>query len=63
MALLVDIPKAGFGNISAFLKKIFSDPETSSRITKNDLKLIKNFSIISGTLSSEHRVDTKKFAK
>lgn len=63
MGLLVDIPKAGFGNTNDgnTSRRFFSDPQTTSRITGVDTNLIKKCNIILETLSSGHKIDTKKF--
>lgn len=63
MGLLVDIPKAGFGNTNDgnTSRRFFADPESSSRITGVDINLIKKCSIILQALSSGHRIDTSKF--
>lgn len=63
MGLLVDIPKAGFGNSNNgnTSRRFFSDPITSSRITEVDIKLIKKCNIILEVLSSGHKINVKKF--
>lgn len=63
MGFLVDIPKAGFGNSNDgnTSRRFFSDPITSSRITEDDIKLIKKCNIILETLSNGHKINVKKF--
>lgn len=63
MGLLVDIPKAGFGNTNDgnTSRRFFSDPETSSRIIGVDVNLIKKCSAILEALSSGLNIDVKKF--
>lgn len=45
MGLLVDIPKAGYGNTNDgnTSKRFFADPDTSSRIIGIDINIIKHF--------------------
>lgn len=64
MSLLVDIPKAGYGNTNDgnTSRRFFSDPEAASRITGVDLDLIKRFKTILEVISSGHRIDTVKFS-
>uniref|UniRef100_A0A2H1WX10 SFRICE_035512 n=1 Tax=Spodoptera frugiperda TaxID=7108 RepID=A0A2H1WX10_SPOFR len=54
MGLLVDIPKAGFGNTNDgnTSRRFFSNPEISSRITGVDINLIKKCSVLLETLSN-----------
>lgn len=63
MGLLVDIPKAGFGNTNDgnTSRRFFSNPEISSRITGIDINLIKKCSVLLETLSSGLKIDTHKF--
>lgn len=63
MGLLVDIPKAGFGNTNDgnTSRRFFSDPETASRITGIDITLINKLKVILETISSGHAIDAKKF--
>lgn len=62
MGLLVDIPKAGFGNTNDgnTSRRFFSDPETAARITGIDYTLIHRFKVILETISSGHSIDAKK---
>lgn len=62
MGLLVDIPKAGFGNTNDgnTSRRFFSNPEISSRITGVDINLIKKCSVILETLSSGLKINTQK---
>lgn len=62
--MLVDIPKAGFEstndrNISL---RFFADLDTSARITRVDVELIKRFKIILEVISSGHKISTEKLA-
>lgn len=63
MGLLVDIPKAGFGNTNDgnTSRRFFVDPDTSSRITGIDVYIIKRFKIILEAISSGHRINVEKF--
>ena len=63
MGLLVDIPKAGFGNTNDgnTSRRFFAEPEKSSLITGVDVRLIKKCKIILEALSSGHKIDIKKF--
>lgn len=63
LGLLVDIPKAGFGNTNDgnTSRRFFSDPESSSRITGVNLDLIKRLNVILEVISSGHAIDTDKF--
>lgn len=63
LGLFVDIPKPGFrntndGNTS---RKFFANPDLSAEITGLDRDLIYNFSVILKTISSDHKINTKKF--
>lgn len=64
MGLLVDVPKAGFGNTNDgnTSRKFFADPEKSAAITGLDIDLIRRLRTILETLSSGFRVDADKFA-
>lgn len=63
MGLLVDIPKAGFGNTNDgnTSRRFFSNTQTSSSITGVDINLIEKCNIILEALSSGHKIDTRKF--
>lgn len=62
MALLVDFPKAGFGNTNdGNTSRFFEDPECSSRITGINLELIKRFKVILEVISSGNSIDVNKF--
>lgn len=63
VGLLVDIPKAGFGNTNDgnTSRRFFSDPEAASRINGIDSTLIHKCKVILETISSGHVIDTKKF--
>lgn len=63
MGLLVDMPKAGFGNSNDgnTSRRFISDPETASQITGVDSTLIYRFKVILETISSGHAIDAKKF--
>lgn len=64
MGLLVDVPKAGFGNSNDgnTSRRFFSDPETAGRITEIDIDFIKKLKIILEVLSSGYKIDLKKFS-
>lgn len=64
MSLLVDVPKAGFGNTNTgnVSRRFFCDPETASRITGVDLDLIKRLRTLLEVISSGHRIDTDKLS-
>lgn len=63
MGLLVDIPKAGYGNTNDgnTSRRFFADPETASRITGIDLDLIIKFKVILEAISSGYSIETDKF--
>lgn len=63
MGLLVDIPKAGFGNTNDgnTSRRFFADPETASRITGIDKNLIHRFKVILEIISSGYMIDVEKF--
>lgn len=63
MGLLVDIPKAGFGNTNDgnTSRRFFADPDTSSRITGIDVNIIKRFKIILEAISSGHSINVEEF--
>lgn len=63
MGLLVDVPKAGFGNTNDgnTSRRFFADPEASSRITGVNVQLIKRFKVILEVISSGNSVDVHKF--
>lgn len=63
MGLLVDIPKAGYGNSNDgnTSRRFFENPECSSRITGVNIKLIKMFQVILEVVSCGHEVDPIKF--
>lgn len=55
MRLLVDIPKAGYGNTndgSNTSRRFFNNEEDAASITSVDLSLIKKFKVILEVLSS-----------
>ena len=64
MGLLVDIPKAGFGNTNDgnTSRRFFADIETSARITGLDIDLIRNFKVIIEAISSGYTIDMDKFS-
>lgn len=63
MGLLVDIPKAGFGNTNDgnTSRRFFDDPECSSVITGINIELIKRFKVILEVISSVKSTDPLKF--
>lgn len=63
LGLLVDVPKAGFGNTNDgnTSRRFFADPETSSRITGINVDLIKRMRIILEVISSGNSIDADKF--
>lgn len=65
MGLLVDIPKAGYGNTNDgnTSRRFFSDVEAASRITGIDPTLIQKLKVILETISSGYKIDIKKFEK
>lgn len=64
MGLLVDIPKAGYGNTNDgnTSRRFFSDPEAASSITSIDKDLIIKFKIILEVISSGFKIDLEKFS-
>lgn len=65
MGLLVDIPKAGFGNTNDgnTSRRFFEDPETSADITGVDIGLIKRFKLILEIISCGFPIKLEKFSK
>lgn len=63
MSLLVDVPKAGFGNTNDgnTSRRFFLHPETVSRITGIDLDFLKRLKLILEIISSGHKINTEKF--
>lgn len=63
MGLLVDIPKAGFGNTndSNMSQRFFSEPEMSSRIAGIDADLFKRMRFILEVIFSGNGVVDNKF--
>lgn len=63
LGLLVDIPKAGFGNTndSNTSRRFFAHPECSSQITGVNLDLINRLNVILEVISSGHSIDAVKF--
>jgi len=63
LGLLVDIPKAGFGNTNDgnTSRRFFADPESSSRITGVNLDLIKRLHVILEVISSGQNINANKF--
>lgn len=64
MGLLVDVPKAGFGNTNDgnTSRRFFSNPETAGRITGIDVDFLKKLKIILEVLASGFSIDTEKFS-
>lgn len=64
MGLLVDMPKAGFGNTNDgnTSRRFFSDIEKASDITGIDKRLIHRYKIILETVSSGLDIDVQKFS-
>jgi hypothetical protein len=64
MGLLVDIPKAGFGNTNDgnTSRRFFAEPEVSARITGLDVTLIRRFKVIIETISSGFSINLEKFS-
>lgn len=62
--LIVDVPKAGFGNSNDgnTSRRFFADPQKAAEITGIDYNLIFRLKIILEVLSSGFKVDLKKFA-
>lgn len=65
LALLVDIPKAGFGNTNDgnTSRRFFNCPEEAATITGIELPLIQKFKTILEVLSSGFEIDLTKFSK
>lgn len=63
MGLLVDVPKAGYGNTNDgnTSRRFFQNAECSSRITGIDINLINRFKVILEVISSGHEIDHQKF--
>ncbi|CAH1108722.1 unnamed protein product [Psylliodes chrysocephalus] len=64
MRLLVDVPKAGYGNTNDGNKsrRFVADPDTSSRISGINVDLIKRFRVILKEISSGFTINAEKFA-
>lgn len=64
IGLLVDVPKAGFGNTNDgnTSRRFFSNPELAAEITGIDFNLIYRLKIILEVISSGHKVHLHKFA-
>lgn len=65
LALLVDIPKAGFGNTNDgnTSRRFFNCPEEAATITGIELPLIQKFKTILEVLSSGFEIDLTNFSK
>lgn len=65
MGLLVDVPKAGFGNTNDgnTSRRFFAEHEKSAKILGLDVNLIFRFKIILETISSGFQIDVSKFEK
>lgn len=65
MGLLVDVPKAGFGNTNDdnTSRRFFADPDTSARITGIDINLITRFRVILEVISSGMSINIPKFSE
>lgn len=65
MGILVDMPKAGFGNTNDgnTSRRFFANPEIAAEITGVDINLIKRLKVILEVISSSHKVDLQKFAQ
>lgn len=65
LGLLVDIPKAGFGNTNDgnTSRRFFNSQEGAASITGVDLSLINKFKTILEVISSGYEIDLKKFEK
>ena len=61
--LIVDVPKAGFGNTNDgnTSRRFFADPQKASEITGVDFNLIYRLKIILEVISSGHKVNLKMF--
>ncbi|KAH9640874.1 hypothetical protein HF086_015213 [Spodoptera exigua] len=59
MGLLVNVPKAGFGNTNDgnTSRRFFANPEITAEITGVDLNLIKRLKVILEVISSSNKVD------
>ncbi|CAG9760348.1 unnamed protein product [Ceutorhynchus assimilis] len=64
MGLLVDIPKAGYGNTNDgnTSRRFFNNVEEAAAITGIDFELINRFKIILEVLSSGFKIDVEKFS-
>lgn len=64
MGLMVDIPKAGFGNTNDgnTSRRFFNNPELAAEITGVDIRIINRLKIILEVISSGFQIDTTKFA-
>lgn len=62
--LIVDVPKAGFGNSNDgnTSRRFFGDPQKAAEITGIDYNLIFRLKIILEVISSGYKVNLKKFA-
>lgn len=65
LGLLVDVPKAGFGNTNDgnTSRRFFADPEITARITGLNIEFLKNLKVILEVLASGFRIDTEKFSQ
>lgn len=63
--LLVDMPKANFGNTNDgnTSRRFFENPQLAADITGINYELIYRLKVILETISSGHRIDTKKYDK
>lgn len=63
LGLIIDVPRQGSGtsNDGNTARWFFSDPNTTSQITKIDKRLIERFSVILQVLSSGKEIDGEKF--
>lgn len=61
--LLVDMPKANFGNTNDgnTSRRFFENPQLAADITKVDFNFIYRLKVILETISSGHKIDTQKF--
>ena len=64
MGLLVDVPKAGYGNTNDgnTSRRFFAEPDTSSRISGINVDLIKRFGVILEVVSSGFAINAEKFS-
>ena len=62
LGLLVDIPKAGFGNSNDgnTSRRFFADPQSVSRITGVYITLVKKCNVILEAISSWNQINVKK---